>query len=463
MFRVFAATIALLSGSITAVSAQEAESYLHTGPVSVMADEHTTSFFNHLNESNNTLYEAISMAYENNPTARAARAELLAVEEQLEQAKSGYRPTISADGDITHTDTDTQGQSFITSDGANTSKSGALNLSQPLFRGGTTAADISGARNSITAQSLSLSATEQNIIYEAATAYMDVLQTKAILELNEKNYNLVSKELEQAQNRFTVGEVTRTDVSQSEARLAAANANIITAKASFKSAIAVYRRIIGSPPPIDMAYPEKLFDLPDNLDEAISISQTNNREVLQAKFINAAAEDNVDSVFGELMPQVTAKGSLNKSYDPSDFIEEQRQTSIGIMASIPLYQAGSTRSRIREAKKRANQRYIQILEAQNRAKQETISNWEELEAAKAETVAREAQINAARIAQEGVHYETEFGERTTLDALDANQELLDAQVGLVTAKRNEIVARFALGRSLGLLVPQNFGFSSITP
>lgn len=463
MFRIFAASIALLLGGITAASAQEAESYLYAGPVSIMADEHTTSFLNHLSETNGTLYEAIALAYENNPTARAARAELLAVEELLDQAKAGYRPTISADGDITHTDTDTKGQSFITSDGTNTSKSAALNLSQPLYRGGSTAADISGARNNITAQSLSLSATEQSIIYEAAAAYMDVLQSKAIFELNEQNYNLVSKELEQAQNRFTVGEVTRTDVSQSEARLAAANANIITAKADYKSAIAVYRRIIGSPPPIDMAYPEKLFDLPENLEDAISVSQTNNREVLQAKYINAAAEDNVDSVFGELFPQVSAKGSLNKTYDPSDFIEEQRQTSIGVTASIPLYQAGSTRSRIREAKKRANQRYIQILDAQNLAKQETISNWEAFEAAKAETIARQAQIEAARIAQEGVQYETEFGERTTLDALNANQELLDAQVGLVTAKRNEIVARFALGRSLGLLVPQNFGFSSITP
>lgn len=463
MLRFLATFIVLSLSGIPATSAQETTNYLDDIPAPIPADYQATPFFKQLEESNNTLYEAIALAYENNPSVRAARAELLAVEEQLEQARSGYKPTISADGDITHTDTETEGQSFITSDGKNTSKSGALNLSQPLFRGGSTAAGIDQAKNTITAQNLSLSATEQSLIYEAAAAYMDVLQTKAIWELNEQNYKLVSKELDQARNRFTVGELTRTDVSQSEARLAAANAGIITAKGNYKGALAVYRRVIGSPPPKDMAYPEKLFKIPDNLDDAVSISQTNNREVLRAKFINAAAESSVDNVFGELLPQITAKGSLNKSYDPSDFIEEQRQTSVGITASIPLYQAGSTRSRIREAKKRANQRYIEILAAQDRAKQETISNWESFQAAVAETRAREVQIAAAHIAREGVHYETEFGERTILDALDANQELLDAQVSLVTAKRNEVVARFALGRSLGLLVPQNFGFSSITP
>lgn len=461
--RYFLILIAACFICTTTVSAQEIPSLIDSGSVSVLKKLNSRPIFDDLDRTNDGLYEALDLAYENNPTLRAARAELLAVKEQLSQAQSGFKPTITADADVTHTDTDTEGTSFISSDGKNTSKSASLNLSQPLFRGGSTVANISQAKNIITAQNLSLSAVEQGILYDTAVAYMNVLRDKAILGLNENNRLLVSRELEQAQNRFIVGELTRTDVSQSEARLANAEAEVINAHGNYKSTIAIYKQIVGSPPSIDMGYPAKTFPLPDSLNQAISIAETNNRQVLQAKFINAAAENSVDSVFGELLPQISAIGRLNKTYDASDFIEEQRQSSIGVSASIPLYQAGATRSRVREAKKRANQRYLQILSARDQAKQETISNWAALKAAQAEIRARRSQIVAARIAREGVHYEIEFGERTTLDALDANQELLNAQVSLVSAKRNEVVARFALGRSLGLLVPQNLGFSTINP
>ena len=148
---------------------------------------------------------------------------------------------------------------------------------------------------------------------------------------------------------------------------------------------------------------------------------------------------------------------------PNDFLDEQQQLTAGINASIPLYEAGATRSRLRQAKKTANQRYLEILNAQNMTRQEVISLWNSLRAAEAEIKARQTQVEAARIAREGVHYETELGERTILDTLDSNQELLDAQVNLVIAKRNEVVGRFALARSLGLLVPQKLGFNTINP
>ncbi|HPF79003.1 MAG TPA: TolC family outer membrane protein [Alphaproteobacteria bacterium] len=453
----------LIAGVILTGSAFAQDQAQESNSVSLIPAAPSRPIFDNPDRINNHLYEALEVAYKNNPTLRAARAELLAVKEQLPQAEAGFKPTITADADVTFTNTDTKGTSFITSDGDNTSKSGSLNLSQPIFRGGSTIANIDQAKNIITAQNLALSATEQSLLYDVAAAYMNVLRDQAVLGLNENNRLLVSRELEQARNRFTVGELTRTDVSQSEARLAKAEADVINAHGAYKTAIATYRQLVGAPPAIDMGYPEKALSLPETLDDALSIAQTNNRMVLQAKFINAAAEAGVDSVFGELLPQVKAIGRLDKTYDASDFIDEQRQSSIGLSASIPLYQAGSTRSRLREAKKRANQRYIQILEAENQAKQETISNWEALKAAKAETKARESQVQAALIANEGVHYEEEYGERTTLDALDSNQELLDAQVSLITAKRNEVVASFALAKTLGLLVPQNLGFSTVNP
>lgn len=431
-------------------------------PLSILADK-GQDIFDRLKQTNDSLYGALELAYQNNPALRAARAEFLAVQEQLPQAESGFKPTIVANADITHIDTDEKGNSPVNNDGANISKTAALNLEQPVFRGGSTLANIRTAQNVIKAQQFSLSAAEQGIIYEAAEAYMNVLRDKALLGLNENNRNLAMRQLEQARNRFHVGELTRTDVSQSEARLADAEANIITAEGNLRSARAVYRQIIGSPPPKKMAFPATILVLPKTLEEVLALAESNNRDILQAKFTNAAAESDVDSVFGELLPQILARGSLSKDYDPNRFTEAQRVASAGLNASVPLYQAGATRSRVREAKKKANQRYLQIIEAQNRVKQETLSNWEELKAAEAEIKARQSQMAAAEIAREGVHYEAEFGERTTLDALDANQELLDARVNLVIARRNEVVARFALARSLGILVPQKLGFSTVNP
>lgn len=416
-----------------------------------------------LKNKNNRLYEVLAQAYENNPSVRAARAELLAVQEQLDQAQAGFKPSVAADLDVTHTDTEVEGSSFVAQDGGNTSKTASLNLQQPLYRGGRTQAEINQAKNIIAAQEFALSGVEQNILYTAAVTYMDVLRDEAVLTLNENNRELLSHEKERAENRFLVGELTRTDVSQSHARLAAAEANVITAKGQLKRSKAVFQQITGTLPPPDMGYPEKQVELPGTLEEALALADSNNREVLQSQFIKQAAEYNVDSQKGALLPEISAIGQLNKSYDPSSLIDEQRQASVGVNASIPLYQAGADRSRIRQAKKIANQRSIQIVEAKEKAKQETVESWEALQAAQAEVKARELQIEAARIAREGVDYETKLGERTTLDALNANQELLDAQVSLIEAKRNEVVARFALARTLGILVPQKLGFSSITP
>ena len=428
--------------------------------VSPPSDDH---IFASIKNKNDDLYDALETAYQNNPTARAARAELLAVQEQLDQAQSGFKPVITADADIIYTDTEIKGAEFLSSDADYVSKSASLNLKQPLYRGGRTYAEVNKAQNVIAAQKLNLSAVEQGVLYDAVVAYMNVLRDEAVLALNVNNEVLVTREKAQAENRFSVGELTRTDVSQSKARLAAARAEVIKAGGDVKRSRAVYRQIVGAQPSKGMAYPLTIITLPETLEEALLLADSNNRGVLQSKFIKQAAGYDVNSKMGAMLPEVSAIGSLSKSFDTSVDIEEQDQMRFGVSASMPLYQAGNNLSRVREAKKRVNQRAIQITEAREAARQETVQAWESLQTAQAEVNARQAQIDAARIAREGVHYETEFGERTILDSLDANQELLDAQVSLITAKRNEVVARFGLARSLGVLVPQKLGFTSITP
>jgi len=412
---------------------------------------------------NITLFDALDQAYNNNSTLQSARMEYRATQQQLPLAQSGLKPTITGNVDVTYTNKETEGESFISSDGNNTSKSAALNLNQPLFKGGSTLADIRQAKNTITAQSLVLSDAEQTVLYNAAVAYMDVLQNKAIVDLNRNNVELVSRELEQADAGFEVGELTRTDVSQAKTRLALAKADMISAEADFEKVKAVYERVVGTEFYGYPQYPEKDIYLPETLNEAISIAETNNRNVLRAKFITQAAEDGIDVVRGELLPQISAQGGLSKIYDQSDFIDEQEQATLGLNATIPLYQAGATRTRMRQAKILANQRSLEVIDARLQAKEEAITNWEELQSADAEIEARHAQVDAARIAQEGVHAEADVGERTVLDKLNANQELLNAEVELVKAKRDEIVAQFALARGLGLLVPQKLGFDSLNP
>ena len=446
------------------VLAQEQEEQPHFhDPSSLLENYNSADILEGLNNVNDMLYEVLALTYENNSTIRASRAELSSIKEQLPQAQSGYLPNVSVDADVTYTNTDTEGNSFVTSDGGNTSKAAALNLDQPIFKGGSTLANINQAQNIIAAQEFSLSAMEQKILYDAVVAYMDLYRDQAVLNLRKNNKKLVAKQLDQTMSRFKVGEITRTDVSQSEARLAEANAGVINADAAVKTSIATFKQIVGIPPLANMGYPVVKFAIPKTLGEALELAETNNREIIQARFNKQAAENQIKSIKGELLPQISAVGRVNQSYTPSDFIDEQRQASIGLSASMPLYAGGATKSRIREAKKIEMQRKEQINIAKDSVKQQVISNWENWEAARAETNARLSQVEAAAIAQEGVHYETEFGERTTLDALDANQELLSAQVELIKSKRNEIVARFAVARSLGLLVPQNLGFSTINP
>ncbi len=434
-------------------------SYLVIYPVISHAQE--IEIQNKPNKDDNSLYQVLSVTYENNSTIRAARAELLAFQEQLDQAKSGYKPQISADADIIYTNTKTDGSSFINSDGGNVSQSATLNLNQPVYRGGTTTANVERVQSLIGSQNYRLSAIEQSILNDGVAAYMSLYRDRTVLDLRQSNLTLIEKELEQAQLRFKVGEITRTDVSQSEARLASAQADMINAQAMVQSSAANFVQITKSQPPVHMAYPVFKFEIPQTLDAAIALAQTNNRDVLQANFNKQAAEQDIKSIEGELKPQVSAIGRLQKIYGQSDFLDEQRQAVLGLSASMPLYAGGVVLSRIRAAEKTKIQRAEQVNATKERVKQEVITRWKQLEAARAETKARQSQIKAASIAQEGVHYEIEFGERTTLDALNANQELLSAQVDLVQSKQNEVVAYFSLAERLGLLVPQNLGFSTI--
>lgn len=405
----------------------------------------------------------LEYAHQHNPTLEARRANLRAVEEELSLAQAGWKPFVSAELALlrNRVDTRTGGSGFAendtqfsnSGDDAVFTKSGNVSVSQPLFRGGRTLADVKAAKSTIRAAMEGLSALENDILSETATAYMDVVRDEALIDVRENNRNVLLQQEEAAQAGFEVGELTITDVSLAKSRRAEAEADLIATYGELQRSVARLKALAGLTPTILIA-PDFALDLPRSLEAAQTRAKTGNPDLLAAQAIYEASESDVDGSFGALLPELNAVGRWGRSEDPSDGIDRSTDSSIGVVATIPLYQSGAERARLRQSKHIANRDYIAIRETEQAVQQQVTSAWEDLQAAEAQIGARKAQIEAALVAQEGIGIERDYGTRSVLDALDADQEVLNAQVGLVTAERDRLVAMFALASEIGLLTPE---------
>lgn len=406
-----------------------------------------------------TLQDVLRSTYDANPTLQATRAQLQATQERLPQAQAGWKPSAAASASATYIDSKTGSAASVDT----VEKSIGIDASQPVYRGGRTTADIDSAKNAIMAQRAFMIAKEQEVLLQVATAYMDVLRDQSLHDLAVNNKDVIARQLDATKTRFDVGDVTRTDVSQSQARLAGTESTRVRALGNLRGSLAVLQQVSGMPP-ATLAFPDITLPLPPTLDDTIAAAERYNPGVLAAKYIHSAAQKDIDSVFGELLPNVGLFGSVDYTADPiaaTTSVDHQTISAFGIQASIPLYEAGATRSRIRAAKNTAMQRGIEISEATRLARQQAISNWENLQAAKSEITSRKAQVKAAALSSEGVGQESQLGTRTILDVLNAEQELLDVKSALVTAQRNEVVASFALAGVLGMLNPDVLGFPEL--
>ncbi|MCB1556998.1 MAG: TolC family outer membrane protein, partial [Alphaproteobacteria bacterium] len=394
-------------------------------------------------------------AYGHNPALNAARSEWQAKTESLAQARAHWLPSVTAGANVMKVDI--EGTNFGTAKGS-TSKMIELLLTQPLFRGGRTVAETDEAVQTILAQRAILEAAQQSLFADVATVYMDVLRDEALLSLNENNMLVLLRQLQAVRVRFDVGDVTKTDVVQAESRYARAKADHVQALATANASRARYERIIGQKPGT-LGYPSVTFSVPDTLPEALAASERQNPSLLASRFLHRASKEGIGKTFGELLPELSFFAGWDRTYDPQPgLVPESTNKTIGVSASIPLYSGGAVRSRVREAKYTANQRYLESLDAGQNIREQTVADWEALAAARAEITAREVQVRAAETARKSVHAEMEVGARTVLDSLDADQEYLDARVELVRARRNEIVALFALSRTMGILTPDLLGF-----
>ena len=402
--------------------------------------------------------DAVTSAYENHPRIKAQRRVLEQANERVSQSIANFRPDISADYSTgrqrTRFDTDTWSY--------NDAETKELRVSQPIFKGGSNYYRYSSAKNRVLAGREDLTQQEQTVMLDAVRAYMDVVQNESVLRLSQSNQDVLAKQLDASRNRFEVGDVTRTDVAQSQARLARSQADAIQAQGDLDSAVAQFERVMGyKPETLALPMPENMPALPATLEEAVEIAQKNNPEIGSFKYQRESAEDDIGVNVGTLLPQVDLVGSMRRQDGAGTNGGSEFDTdSLLLNVSIPLYQRGAEYSRVREAKIVEKRREYDVRDTQDRVRASTVDAWEDLQTAISTIKAQEEAIEAAQIALEGVRQEQQYGARTILDVLDAEQELFLTRVNHVRAQRNRVVAVYTLLQVMGDLSVSKLGLDA---
>lgn len=399
-----------------------------------------------------TIAEALALAYANNPTLNAARAELRGVDERVPQALAGWRPTITANGSV--------GSISSSGSGFNNYRNNAsisLTVQQALFRGFRTVNSTRQAEAIVRSQRESLNATEQDVLLSAAEAYVNVIRDTALVSLQRSDVEFLAEQVRAARDRFEVGEGTRTDVSQAEARRAEAQASLNSSIANLNSSRAIYRQVVGIEARSLSASTPVGKLVPKTLETALITSEDSQPLIRQAQHLVDAAQFAVKTIEGEALPTVSVEGSVERSWNPSSNVAVSNSASVFGRVSVPIYQGGTTSSRVRQAKEELGRTQIQLDVVRDRIRANVISAWGQYQAAEASISAAQAAVEAQQLALEGVIEEQRVGQRTTLDVLDAQRELVDQRVNLVTAQRNRIVAAFQLISATGKLDAEYLG------
>jgi len=402
-----------------------------------------------------TLEQALVLCYRNNPGLQARRAELKAMDERVSQAMSGWRPSIDAVAGAGKAYQELSGKGMLTGTDTLTPREAGITIKQPLFRGFRTENEVKAAEAMVRAGRAGLLNAEQQLLFDTAKAYLDVLQNRAVLELTRNNEEVLGKQLEAVKERFRIGEVTKTDLSQSEARLNAAAAARIKAEGGLADARAAFLRLVGDEPG-DLRRPDISIELPQSGDEAAALAEKNHPAVIAAEFSRDAAEFDVKTADGALLPEIDLVGNVSRGWERSLFVPGRQDDAV-IMArlTMPLYRSGADYSRARAARQTSVQRRLELEDKRRAARELAVRSWQSLMTARAAIAAHKTEIAAAELALHGVMEESRAGTRTILDVLNAEQELLDAKVNLVKAEHDEAVAILQLKFSIGSLTAES--------
>lgn len=401
-----------------------------------------------------TLSEAFATAYATNPSLIAARALVRVTDENVPIARAGMLPDVNATASVGVSRTSVNGPV----PGSSTEpRSIGVNASQVLFDGGRTFNAIDSAVSGVDAARARLTDTEQSVLLSVVTSYMNVVRDEQFVDLGRNNVRLITEQLRAARDRFEVGEVTRTDVSQAEARLAQSQAALAAQEGALARSFQAYGRVVGAPPG-DLAPPPPIPPLPPTLADAVQEAFDNNPVIKAERFEEEGARSDIARAQGALLPTVSLTGSVTYSEDQSATLSNGvTAAQIQLNATVPLYQGGEAYARIRQALALQSQQMTEIHVATRQVREQVENAWTDLDTARIAIRAGRQQVSAAQIAFDGVREEAKLGARTTLDVLDAEQELLSARSDLVAAQRDEYVAAFAVLAAIGRLTVAGLG------
>ena len=402
-----------------------------------------------------TLDQALAAAYLNNPILLGERVSLRSTDEQVPRALSGWRPTVRVTADIGKADVDSE-SAVSSSNEVRTPASVALKLTQPLFRGGLTVAQTRNAENLVLADRARLVETEQSVLLSVVSAYMDVLRDREVVDLAVNNERRLRRQLQAARDRFEVGEVTRTDVAQAEARVSSSIAERVRSKSDLVVSRAAYLNTTGSLPE-NLTPPPPLTGQPESELASREIATKHSPVILRALYIERAARADIDIRMAALLPTIELSGEFSRNEDSSSRGSLTTRREITASMTIPLYQSGAEHSDVRAARELASQRRIEIEQSRRAVLENVTRTWEDLLTARAQIAAFRDAVRAAEISLDGVEQEAAVGSRTTLDVLDAEQELFDVRGDLVGAERDNVVASYFLQAAIGRLSVRNLG------
>lgn len=404
-----------------------------------------------------TIESALVRAYQDNPQLNAQRASVRSTDENVPQALSGYRPrvNVTASGGIQYTDITTGlGGGTTRLQGEQVPRSVGATVSQTLFNGFQTANRTRAAEGQVSSAREGLRVLEQSVLLAAATIYMDYLRDAAIVEVQRSNVRVLEQTLRQTRDRFNVGEVTRTDVAQSEAQLAAGRTQALAAESNLTTTRSNFRRIIGNEPnQLAAGSPVDRF-LPTTLAAAVNRGLVENPNVTAAMFGIDVSFLNVKVNEGALFPTVTVQASVQQSYEQTITVPRQFGAALVGQLSVPIYQGGAEYALIRQSKETLAQQRLALEQVRDQTRATVVQAWGQLIATRAQVSSAQAQVQASEIALNGVREEARAGQRTTLDVLNAQQALVNARVALVTAQHDRVVASYSVLSAIGRLSPQ---------
>ncbi|RWL48152.1 MAG: transporter [Mesorhizobium sp.] len=404
-----------------------------------------------------TITGALAKAYQYNSQLNAARAGVRVTDEGVAIAKSGWRPTVTGSSSIDYTSTHAQGATQNITTG-----SFGVQINQTLFDGFQTKNNVAAAESQVKASVESLRNTEENILFNAASAYMDVIRDRQVAVLTEQNLQFLTEQARAARSRFEVGEGTRTDVAQADASRATAVAQLSAARATALASAATYHQIVGDEPgKLKAASPLGKL-LPGNLDSALAVASAEHPAILATQHLVDAAAFSVKSSEGALLPQVTASAGVSDNYSHS--VPDFRGTNgtstsanIGATLTIPIYSGGRTEALVRQNKESLSEARIQVDVSRDQVRQAVVSAWTQYVAARESVDANRQVIDAAQLALNGVIEERNVGQRTTLDVLNAQNAVITAKINQASSERDVVVASYAILSAMGRLSVDRLG------